>query len=41
MNKETTQPEHQDRTLVLAIIGVLLLSIGAVAAFLGPIETIL
>jgi hypothetical protein len=38
MNEQTTHPEHKDRTLVLAIIGILLLSIGAVAAFLGPTE---
>ncbi|MCR4427338.1 MAG: hypothetical protein NUW23_14335 [Firmicutes bacterium] len=29
---------HKDRTLILAIIGVLLLLVGAAAALLGPAE---
>ena len=30
--------EYRDRSLILAAIGVLLLSVGIVAAFLGPAE---
>jgi hypothetical protein len=39
MKGTTDNMEHRNRSAVLAVIGVLLLAVGLVAAFLGPIET--
>ena len=38
MKETVSNADHRDRSLILAVIGVLLLSIGTVAAFLGPAE---
>jgi hypothetical protein len=38
MKEAVNNADYRDRSLILAVIGVLLLSVGIVAAFLGPVE---